>query len=125
MNGRNRDSFWRWSRVSLEVPMASTSRRKAATAVLIWKIPAATACDGLLDDDDGDDREPFCRSWKLIFFFLCFLFCFFGFQKLKRKRKKKKKKAKWKDQSPLMSSPNRTTTTTKKQAVWEKGENRN
>lgn len=64
------------------------------------------------------------------FFFLCFLFCFFGFQKFKRKRRKKKKRAKWKDQSPLMSSPNRTTTTTKKQAVWEsvqikKGENRN
>lgn len=83
--------------------MASTSRRKAATAVLIWKIPAATACDGLFDDDDGDDRDPFCRSWKLIFF-LCFLFCFFGFQK----KSKIKKNCKWEEQSPtyVITKPN-------------------
>lgn len=65
------DSFWRWRGVSLAVPMASTRRRKAEAAVLIWKMAAATACDGLcgcdrpLTDDDG-----FCKSWKLIFFFL-------------------------------------------------------
>ena len=33
-------------RECLTVPTPSTSRRKAAMAVLIWKIPVATACEG-------------------------------------------------------------------------------
>lgn len=66
-------SFWRWSRVSFEVPTASTSRRNEATEVLIWKIPAARDWDGLSSGGRPTDEEeeeglptPFWRSSKLI-----------------------------------------------------------
>lgn len=54
----------RWSGESLEVPMASTSRRKAATAVLTWNKAAATAWDSDWFLGLGLGRTT---SWKLIF----------------------------------------------------------
>ena len=42
MKGVETRSLWRWWGVSLEVPMASTRRGKAATEVFSWKTPAAT-----------------------------------------------------------------------------------
>lgn len=62
---RGRYSFWRCSGVSLTVPTPSTSRRKVATAVLIWKIPAATACDGDWFRREGGLGPPW-MSWKLM-----------------------------------------------------------
>lgn len=59
-------SLWRWSGVSLDVSIPSKRRRNPATPVLIWKIPAATACEGLWARDE-DGLPPFWTSWKLIF----------------------------------------------------------
>lgn len=51
--------------MSLTVPRASTSRRKVATAVLIWKIPAATAWDGDWFRRAAGWGPPWI-SWKLM-----------------------------------------------------------
>ena len=64
------NSFSRRSGVSLGVPRVLTSLWKVETAVLIWNIPAATACVGSCLPLAKPRREPKGRpasmSWKLI-----------------------------------------------------------
>lgn len=64
-------SFSRSSGVSLGVPMVLTSLWNVDTAVLIWKMPEATAWVGsclplMRSRLDWPDPRPPSRSWKLI-----------------------------------------------------------
>lgn len=68
----------RSSGVSLGVPRVLTSLWNVETAVLIWKIPEATAwvvsCFPFIKPRRGPTDRPDSRSWKLIFFSCSFEF---------------------------------------------------
>ena len=70
MNWAKTHSFSRSSGVSLGVPRVLTSRWKVETAVLIWKMPEATACVvsclPLIRFCLDDNGRPASRSWKLM-----------------------------------------------------------